>query len=260
MKITQIRNATILIEVAGQGILVDPMFAEQGAIPSLKYATRSRRRNPTVGMPVNADELKSKVTSCLITHCQKGHFDHLDRIASKWLRDNGLPVYCPTQDFEFLSKKGLNVSALDPHTINPFLNGTAELVACQHGEGLVGRMMAHGFGYYLMLPNEPSLYLAGDTILTKTVEDFIINTQPDITLIPAGGARMDLGGEIIMGKDEAIKVGELANGTVIANHLESLDHCPVSRQSIQKEVNLRGWQHRYLVPQDGESITADQLV
>ena len=87
MKITQIRNATILIEIVvegkKQGILVDPMFAPKGAIPSLKYATKSRRRNPLVELPSNMDELKTRVTCCLITHCQKGHFDHLDRAATK---------------------------------------------------------------------------------------------------------------------------------------------------------------------------------
>ena len=45
MKITQIRNATILIEtmVEGKalGILVDPMFAPKGAIPSLIDGTSS---------------------------------------------------------------------------------------------------------------------------------------------------------------------------------------------------------------------------
>ena len=70
MKITQIRNATILIEtmIEGkqQGILVDPMFASKGAIPSLKYLTKSRRRNPLVELPSNMDELKIRVTCC---HC-----------------------------------------------------------------------------------------------------------------------------------------------------------------------------------------------
>jgi L-ascorbate metabolism protein UlaG (beta-lactamase superfamily) len=71
MNITQIRNATVLIVVGEHGILVDPMFAPKGAMPSLKYATWSRRRNPLVELPANTDELKSQVTTCLITHCKK---------------------------------------------------------------------------------------------------------------------------------------------------------------------------------------------
>jgi len=263
MKITQVRNATILIEsmVEGNnhGILVDPMFAAMGAIPSLKYATKSRRRNPLLELPANMDELKTRITCCLITHCQKGHFDHLDRAATLWLRENNIPVYCSTQDSAFLRKKGLVVHSLDPLSKNPFLGGSIELIPCIHGEGFIGKMMAHGYGYHIQLPNEPSLYLTGDTILTNDIEAFVARTQPDTLVIPAGGANFDVGGEIIMGLRDAIEMGTIAKGQVIANHLEALDHCPVSRESIKAEVGVRGWQHRFFVPDDGESICLNQV-
>ncbi|MEH6451040.1 MAG: MBL fold metallo-hydrolase [Oleispira sp.] len=262
MKITQIRNATILIETLAegkpQGILVDPMFAPKGAIPSLKYATTSRRRNPLVELPSNMDELKDRITCCLITHCQKGHFDHLDRKATQWLRENNIPIYCSIQDLEFLKKKGLDAHPLESSTKNTFLSGSIELVPCLHGEGLIGKMMAHGYGYHIQLPNEPSLYITGDTILTKDVKAFVTRTQPDTIVLPAGGANFDLGGEIIMGLSESIELGALAKGLLIANHLESLDHCPVTRESIQSEVNARGWQDRFFVPADGESLSFNQ--
>ena len=259
MKITQIRNATILIEALAegkpQGILVDPMFAPKGAIPSLKYATTSRRRNPLVELPSNIDELKDRITCCLITHCQKGHFDHLDRKATQWLRENNIPIYCSIQDFEFLKKKGLDAHPLQSSTKNTFLSGSIELVPCLHGEGLIGKMMTHGYGYHIQLLNEPSLYITGDTILTKDVKAFVTRTQPETIVLPAGGANFDLGGEIIMGLSESIELGALAKGLLIANHLESLDHCPVTRESIQSEVNARGWQDRFFVPADGESLS-----
>lgn len=262
MKITQIRNATILIEVMvegkHQGILVDPMLAPMGAIPSLKYATRSRRRNPLVELPSNMDELKKRVTCCLITHCQKGHFDHLDRAATKWLREKNIPVYCSTQDSAFLTKKGLRVYRLDSSIENQFLNGSIELIPCLHGKGVIGKMMAHGYGYHIQLPDEPSLYVTGDTVLTKVVKAFVTRVQPDTIVLPAGGANFDLGGEIIMGLSEAIEMGEFAKGQLVANHLESLDHCPVTRESIQSEIRVRGWEHRFFVPNDGESIRFKQ--
>jgi L-ascorbate metabolism protein UlaG (beta-lactamase superfamily) len=262
MKITQIRNATILIEsmLEGkeEGILLDPMFAARGAIPSLKYATKSRRRNPLLELPSNMDELKSRITCCLITHCQKGHFDHLDHAATKWLRDSNIPVYCSIQDSEFLRRKGLDVHSLDPSSENSFLGGSVKLLPCLHGEGFIGKLMAHGYGYHIQLPDEPSLYVTGDTILTKELEVFVTRTQPDILVIPAGGAIFDIGGEIIMGMPEAIKIGELAKGQVIANHLEALDHCPVTRKSIRSEVQVRAWEHRFFVPNDGESLVFNQ--
>lgn len=262
MKVTQIRNATILIEFTfegkNQGILVDPMFAPKGAIPSLKYATRKRRRNPLVELPLHMEDLKSRVTCCLITHCQKGHFDHLDRAATKWLSENDILVYCSKQDEAFLTNKGLKVHELETSLDNCFLGGSIELVSCMHGKGIIGMMMAHGYGYHITLPGEPSIYITGDTILTNEVEEFVSRTQPDIIVLPAGGANFDLGGEIIMGLSEAIEMGKLSSGKLIANHLEALDHCPVSRHSIQFEIKIRGWERRFLIPDDGESINFNQ--
>ncbi|MCE3253826.1 MAG: Zn-dependent hydrolase [Cellvibrio sp.] len=255
MNITQVRNATVVIQIGQTVVLVDPMLAPKGAIPALKYFGVERRRNPLVDLPENADSLLEQVTHCLITHCQKGHFDHLDRRAIKWLRERNIPVFCAEGDAGFLQQKGLLVIALNPERCSAFLSGQIQLIPCLHGRGLIGKMMAHGVGYFIQLPDEPSLYIAGDTLLTDEVRQCIALNQPDITLIPAGGARFDLGGDIIMGVDEAIAVGELTGKQVIANHLEALDHCPVSRVQLQAEVNRRQWQERFFIPADGETLT-----
>jgi hypothetical protein len=63
---------------------------------------------------------------------------------------------------------------------------------------------------------------------------------------------------IIMGLPEAIEFGELAKGQVIANHLEALDHCPVTRVSIQSKIKIKGWQHRFFVSYDGERFSFNQ--
>jgi L-ascorbate metabolism protein UlaG (beta-lactamase superfamily) len=254
MKITQLRNATIVIHSGDHVILVDPMLAPKAAIPSLKYMTSNRRRNPLVELPAEAEEILNQVTHCLITHCQKGHFDHLDRAGTKWLRVNNIPVYCSEQDAEFLSKKGLDVHALKSGSQNQFLDGTIDLIPCIHGEGLMGRFMAHGYGFVLKQDSAPSLYITGDTILTEGVRRCIQTEKPDWIVLPAGGARFDVGGDIIMGLEEALEVGGLSQGQVIANHLESLDHCPVTRKELLREVSNRNWSQRFYVPDDGETV------
>lgn len=257
MNITQVRNATVVIQMGQAVVLVDPMFAPKGAIPGLTYFGSERRRNPLVDLPDITELLLEQVTHCLITHCQKGHFDHLDRRATQWLRERNIPVFCAEGDAEFLQQKGLRVIALSPERRSGFLSGQIQLIPCLHGRGLIGKMMAHGVGYFIQLPDEPSLYLTGDTLLTDAVRDCIALNQPDITLIPAGGARFDVGGEIIMGVEEAVAVGALTGKQVIANHLEALDHCPVSRAQLQAEVNRRNWQGRFFIPADGETLEFD---
>ena len=255
MKITQLRNATVVIHYKDKVILVDPMLAPKGAIPALKYVTGKRRRNPLVEMPDETASILKKVTHCLITHCQKGHFDHLDRAGTKWLRKNNIPVFCTEQDETYLIKKGLDTHVLNNKKANPFFDGDISLVPCVHGKGIIGSFMANGYGYYIQQRNEPSVYLTGDTILTDDVSNSITRYQPDVVVIPAGGAKFDLGSEVIMGLEGAIKIGELTKKRVIANHLESLDHCPVTREELQKEVHKRGWESRFYIPRDGETIS-----
>lgn len=255
MHITQLRNATILIDVCHHRILVDPMLAPQGAIPALKYVTRSRRRNPTAHLPANTAGLLQGVTHCLITHCQKGHFDHLDRAGAKWLRQHDIPVLCMTEDADYLTRKGLEVTALQPGRRQGFLDGEVLPIPCQHGRGLVGRFMAHGHGYLLEFPREPSVYIAGDTILTDEVRRCVLQNQPDVCVVPAGGARFDIGGEIIMGAQDVLSVCQISTGVVLANHLEALDHCPVTRRELREMGSREGLGVRLRVPDDGDTLS-----
>lgn len=256
MHITQLRNATLILHLGDRHILVDPMLAPQGALPPLRLLDGKRLRNPTVNLPTGADAALAQVTHCLITHCQKGHFDHLDGYGKKWLRDTQIPVICTPHDTDHLRKRGLNVQPLaEGHDQpQPFFEGRIRTVRCTHGEGVVGRMMEHGVGYFIEMPGEPSLYLAGDTILTPSVRDFVRQHQPQVSVVPAGGARFDIGGDIIMGIDDVVAFTQLSTGTVVANHLEAISHCPVTRSSLVAAAQRAGVGQRLEVPADGQTL------
>ena len=262
MQITQLRNATIIVHIGNRHILVDPMLAPQGALPPLRLLDGKRLRNPTVDLPAQADAALKQVTHCLITHCQKGHFDHLDGYGKRWLRDTQLPVICTPHDANYLRKRGLNTQHLpeDHEEPQPFFEGQIRTVRCTHGEGFMGRMMEHGVGYFIEMPKEPSLYLAGDTILTPRVRAFVGQHQPDVSVVPAGGARFDIGGDIIMGVNDVIAFTQLATGTVVANHLEAISHCPVNRTALVAAARQAGVGRRLVVPVDGQTLDfADEL-
>lgn len=255
MKIQQIRNATLILELGDKRILVDPMLADRGTLPSLRLLS-SRQRNPTVELPASAEQALAGVTHCLITHCQKGHFDHLDRAAIRWLRTRNIPVICTPHDAPYLARRGLNVQPLAEGHSDPvaFLDGQIRTVRCTHGGGLVGRMMEHGVGYLIEYPDEPSVYLAGDTILTPTIREFVLRHQPQVSVVPAGGARFDVGGDIIMGLSEVLEFTAFSEGKVIANHLEAINHCPVTRQELRQAAFDRGLADKLLIPADGQCL------
>lgn len=256
MNIQQLRNATLLVEHGRHRLLVDPMLAARGTLPPLRIFG-ARQRNPIVELPASAATALESVTHCLITHCQMGHFDHLDRAGKRWLRERQIPVICTPRDAPYLAERGLNVQPLPAcHAQpSPFLGGTLRTVPCVHGRGLVGRFMEHGVGYLIEWPDAPSLYMAGDTVLTPAVRDFVREHQPDISVVPAGGARFDLGGDIIMGIEEVIAFAGLSSGWVIANHLEAISHCPVTRDALRAAARKAGVDDRLLVPADGETLT-----
>lgn len=253
MQIRQIRNATIIIEIGANRILVDPMMARKGALPPLRLFG-ARQRNPIVELPDSAAAALDAVTHCLITHCQKGHFDHLDRAAKKWLRERRIPVICSPHDTPHLAALGLNVQPLpDSHELpSPFMGGTIRTIKCTHGKGLIGKLMEHGVGYMIVIPGEPSLYLAGDTILTPSIREFVFQHQPQVSVVPAGGAQFDFGGDIIMGIDEVVEFTRLSRGIVLANHMEGVSHCPVTRTELAKAGILAGIDQRLRIPADGE--------
>lgn len=99
MKIQQLRNATIIVEIGANRVLIDPMLAPRHALPPLRLSG-TRQRNPLVALPDVAGPALESVTHCLITHCQRGHFDHLDRAAKRWLRERRIPVFCTPHDAE----------------------------------------------------------------------------------------------------------------------------------------------------------------
>jgi L-ascorbate metabolism protein UlaG (beta-lactamase superfamily) len=255
MKITQLRNATAVIEIGGHRILVDPMLAPMGALPPLKFLGQ-RQRNPIVDLPHVAGSALETVTHCLITHCQKGHFDHLDRAGKHWLRTTQTPVICAPRDADYLRQRGLNVMPLtgSQEESQDFLGGRIRCVPCAHGTGLVGLLMEHGTGYLIEMPGEPSLYLSGDTILTHAVRKFVSRRQPQVCVVPAGGARFDIGDEIIMGIDDVIELVKATKGTVVANHLEALSHCPVTRTELAAAAARAGVRGRLCIPEDGETL------
>ncbi|MDO8372129.1 MAG: MBL fold metallo-hydrolase [Polaromonas sp.] len=256
MQITQLRNATLIVHIGNRHILVDPMLAPKDALPPLRLLDGKRLRNPIVDLPAQAEAALAQVTHCLITHCQKGHFDHLDGHGKKWLRETQLPVICTPHDAAYLRKRGLNVQALPANhdQPSPFFEGRIRTLRCTHGAGLVGRLMEHGVGYLIEMPGEPSLYLAGDTVLTPRMRDFVATYQPGVSVIPAGGARFDVGQDIIMGLDDAMAFTRLSTGIVVANHLEAISHCPVTRKDLLAAGNIAGVAQRLRVPHDGETL------
>ena len=252
MKITQIRNATLIIETAGKYILLDPMLAKKAALPKLRYY-KSQQLNPLVELPSAFHQLENKIAYALITHCQKGHFDHLDKTGERWLRNNKITTFCTKHDSRYLSKKGINTEVLK-EKCSPFFNGTIEQVAAKHTTGWLTPFMEHGVGYFIKLKDEPTIYLMGDTILTNEIREFIKKNQPDYIVAPTGKAQFDIGAPLLLTEKDIIELASLSTGIIIANHMEALDHCRINRADLSILLSQHNLVTRFMIPNDGETL------
>lgn len=248
MQIQHLRNATLLLEVAGHRLLVDPMLAPAASMPGFKMFGGGRRNNPLVELPPGADDALDRATAVLLTH---EHPDHFDRAGLAFARKQGLDVWASPVDAHNLRRKGLRVQELRDGA----LGMRVELVAQRHGRGLLGWLMGPVTGCYLAAEGEPSVLLTGDAVLTADLLQAIDRLAPDVIVAPAGAANMGLGGDILFSVDELVQLTRGCSAEMVFNHLEALDHCPTTRAQLRERMQREGLSERVHIPDDGEALT-----
>jgi L-ascorbate metabolism protein UlaG (beta-lactamase superfamily) len=235
VRLTLVRNATLVVELADRRILVDPMFDDVGARPPIE-GTRNPIANPTVPLPFPAEEVIRGVDAVLVSH---RHRDHLDATAEKLLpRD--VPVFCQPEDEEALRELGLDARSVDVDLDWDGLRITR--TPGRHGSGEMAKLLAPVSGFVL-----DGLYVAGDTVWYEGVEQTIERHEPRVAVVNAGGAEFEEGGLIVMGIDDVREVAARVR-TVVAVHMEALNHCYLTRAALRAALP------DVLVPTDGETL------
>lgn len=246
-----LRNATAVIETKTDYLLIDPMLGDVGSIEAFTQKRFPPKRNPLVELPKHTNSLLEKVTHVLVTH---QHADHLDKAGIEFLKEKKLAITCSVLDAKSLKEKGLNVTQeLDYNFAQDFLGGTIEGIPAQHGYGEVAQLMGNVMGFYIELLNEPSLYLASDTIFTENVAKVLVNYNPEISVIPCGSAQLDNYEPILMTLKDILKFANLNFGMTICNHLEAMNHCPTQRLDLHNAFKEQKLINKFWIPEDGEA-------
>lgn len=251
MQLQLIRNATLRLTYAGHLILIDPYFAPLYSIPS--YAGKSP--NPMVDLPIPIEKILDGIELVMVSHL---HSDHFDSVAYQQVPKK-LPLFCQTGDEELITSKkfqqvtpitdkidwqGIHITRTDGH----------------HGLGYVETQMGNVSGFVFQSPDEPTLYWAGDTVLCTEVERAIQQFKPDVIVIHACGAVWPDESEnpqlIVMDAPQALAVCELApDSTIIATHMEALDHATVSRSDLRAAATAADIvEGRLRIPADGVTV------
>ena len=235
MRITLVRNATLIVEIGGKRILVDPMLDDIGARPAIE-GTQNPVANPTTPLPFPAEEVVRDLDAIVITH---RHRDHLDTKAEELL-PRSVPVFCQPEDESALRELGLEARSVEDAISWEGID--ISRTPAQHGTGRIAELLAPVSGFVL-----DELYIAGDTVWYEGVEETIRRYEPGVAVVNAGGAEFLEGGLIVMGADDVREVVARVP-TVIAVHMEAINHCFLEREALAAAVP------GVVIPRDGETV------
>ena len=231
----------------GKTLLVDPMFAPPGARPPVEN-TPNDRRNPLVPLP---DFDPGSVEAILVTHT---HADHLDESAVERLPKDR-PLFCQPEDEGLLRSSGF--SDIRPVGEDVSWDGVkVSRTGGRHGTGEIGAKMAPVSGFVLRAPDEPALYVAGDTIWCSEVEAALDEHEPRVVVVKAGAARFSVGDPITMTAEDVARVRRHAcEAAVVAVHMEAINHCLFARDELRSYLEGEDLSEQTLIPADGERMS-----
>lgn len=254
-KITQVRNATLIVEYGGALFLVDPMLSEKGAFPGFPGSAHSQLRNPLVELPMPIDKIID-VDAVIVTHLHPDHWDE----AAKSRLPKSLPIYAQNEADAILIRRD-GFSDVRVLSDSSEFNGVKlTKTEGQHGSdetlAVAGEILGKVCGVVFRHPNEKTIYLAGDTVWNRFVESSIARYKPDVIILNTGNAVVLGLDPIIMGREDVLAVHKAAPAaTIIATHMEAINHCILSRADLKDFAEKQGFAGSLLIPADGEVLS-----
>jgi L-ascorbate metabolism protein UlaG (beta-lactamase superfamily) len=249
MNIHFLRHATLILNIDGLKILVDPMLSPAGAMDPVANAA-SQRRIPLVDLPVTLEQLQAllqEIDAVLVTHT---HRDHWDARAVELLpRD--MPILCQP-DSEAAIRAGGFASVTPIADRHQWRSIEITRTGGQHGTGEIGQKMGIVSGFVFKAAGEPLLYLAGDTVWCPEVEDALKKYQPEVVILNTGAAQFLTGDPITMSADDVCRVCRaMPSARVIAVHMEAINHCLLTRDALRDKLVQESLSARVTIPEDG---------
>lgn len=254
----QVRNATVKISYGGTTFLIDPMLAKKGTYPGFENTYRSNLRNPLVDLTESPTKVIAGVDAVIVTHT---HLDHWDDAAQKALPKD-IPLFTQhEEDAQLIRSQGFkNVRVLTDEaefggvkiTKAGGQHGTDEMYAAPPLAKLLGEAM----GVVFQAPGYKTLYLAGDTIWRKEVDQTIEKYHPEVIVLNAGKAKVNgFEGAIIMGEEDVLRASQAAkNAKIVAVHMDAVNHMSLTREELRTYVKKQGIESRVDIPKDGASL------
>jgi len=236
VRLTHVGGPTLLIEVAGWRLLVDPTFDPPGRRYGFGWGTSSRK---VVGPAVRAAELLP-LDAVLLTHDH--HADNLDDAGRALLPS--VPVVVTT--VSGAGRLGGAARGLRPWGTTllsapgrPDLEVTA--TPARHGPPLSRPVAGNVIGFALRWDGQEDgvLWISGDTVLFGGLRDVARRLHVDTAVLHLGGVRFPVTGPLrysMTGRQAVQLCGLLDARTVVPVHYEGWSHFAQGRAAVERDL------------------------
>ncbi|MEO8528981.1 MAG: MBL fold metallo-hydrolase [Pseudolysinimonas sp.] len=225
MKITRIGGPTVLVELHGWRILVDPTFDPPGRRYGFGPGASSVKK---IGPAWSPDEL-GPIDAILLSHDQHG--DNLDDAGREMLKTAPVVVTTRRAAARLGLPHGRGLTPGESTILAADGKVSLEVTAtpCRHGPPLSRPIVGDVIGFTVGIPNaaKRDVWISGDTVLSRELRATARQLDVDVAIVNAGGVRFGITGPIrySMSGAEVVRLVRILNPRIaVPVHYDGWSH------------------------------------
>lgn len=207
MKITFYGHNSLLIEILGNYIMVDPFIT---------------------GNPLYKDKLDVKSLKAdyiLLTHAHQDHTLDVETIA----KNTNAKIISNYEIAMYYQEKGFNVHPMNHGGNWKFEFGNLKLVNAVHTSSFPDGSYGGQPGGFVIEGEHKNIYIAGDTALTMDMKLIPLQTKLDLAILP-------IGDNFTMGVEDAIIASNfVACEKVLGVHFDTFSYIEIDQEEAKKK-------------------------
>ena len=207
MKITFYGHNSLLIEILGNYIMVDPFIT---------------------GNPLYKDKLDVKSLKAdyiLLTHAHQDHILDVETIA----KNTNAKIVSNYEIAMYYQEKGFNVHPMNHGGNWRFEFGNLKLVNAVHTSSFPDGSYGGQPGGFVIEGEHKNIYIAGDTALTMDMKLIPLQTKLDLAILP-------IGDNFTMGIEDAIIASNfVACEKVLGVHFDTFSYIEIDQEEAKKK-------------------------
>ena len=207
MKITYYGHNSLLIEILGNYIMVDPFIT---------------------GNPLYKDKLDVKSLKAdyiLLTHAHQDHTLDVETIA----KNTNAKIISNYEIAMYYQEKGFNVHPMNHGGNWRFEFGNLKLVNAVHTSSFPDGSYGGQPGGFVIEGEHKNIYIAGDTALTMDMKLIPLQTKLDLAILP-------IGDNFTMGVEDAIIASNfVACEKVLGVHFDTFSYIEIDQEEAKKK-------------------------